>query len=281
MLSYRHAFHAGNHADVLKHSVLCYVLDYMRQKPGGFVYVDTHAGAGSYDLRDAWADKNREYEHGIGALLDYAQTHSCPAALEPYLDLVQSLNPPGALHIYPGSPQIADHMLRAQDSARLFELHPHEYQALSAAFSSYRHFTVEKRDGLQALHAVLPPAQRRALILIDPAYEVKTDYRDVVRALQSAHRKFSGGVYMLWYPVVARRQVDTLERAFIDSGMRNILQAELLLRADTDHGMTASGLIIINPPWQLAAYLQQLLPCLRAALAGSDGAHRIVHLVAQ
>jgi 23S rRNA (adenine2030-N6)-methyltransferase len=267
MLSYRHAFHAGNHADVLKHAVLVQVLEYLKQKDKPLLFVDTHAGAGLYRLDSPWAQKNREFDAGIGRLLE---CQPLPGELDAYLDLIKSLNPNRRLQRYPGSPWLAVQLLRAQDQARLFELHPAEFEALESLSRGDRRVKVERQDGFQALPALLPPAQRRALVLIDPPYEVKQDYLSVVSALQAAWRRFVAGVYLLWYPVVRRASIDRLERDLKASGLRDVLLAELAVAPASRGGMQASGLILVNPPWTLKAQLQTLLPFLAGTL-GQDG----------
>jgi 23S rRNA (adenine2030-N6)-methyltransferase len=280
MLSYRHAFHAGNHADVLKHVILVQVLEYMIHKDKPFLYVDTHAGAGLYDLCSDWANKNREYETGIGRIpLDMP---GVPEAMHTYLRIVRKLNPDGELSEYPGSTWIARAILRAQDKARLFELHPNEYQHLREHFAVDRKIKTEQGDGFQALSAVLPPAERRGVIFIDPPYEVKSDYRTVVESVKVAYRKFPSGVYLIWYPALNRTLTGKLESDFIKSGMRNILLAELSIGSGAgDIGMTASGMIIINPPWQLSDSLQTLLPFLQKVLANNNGDYRLQQVVAE
>ncbi len=279
MLSYLHAFHAGNHADVLKHSVLTLVLDYMTRKDKPFLYVDTHAGAGRYDLRDERATKIREHEGGIGRI--WRRPDAAPQALHSYLRLIHELKPSGALHHYPGSPCLAKALLRTQDRARLFEMHPNEYRQLQKLFEGNRHIRVEPADGFQALRALLPPSERRAVVLVDPPYEVKTDYRTVVQAITAAHRKFATGVYLLWYPVVSRRLVSKLERDVTGSGLRNTLLVELSIVPDAPQsGMTGSGMMVINPPWQLAEALQTVLPYLQRELAGPGGGYRLQQLMA-
>jgi 23S rRNA (adenine2030-N6)-methyltransferase len=277
MLSYRHAFHAGNHADVLKHAVLVQVLDYLKQKDKPFLFVDTHAGAGLYDLTGPWAQKNREFDSGIGRLL---QCRLLPGELEGYVGLVKSLNHDGSLQRYPGSPWLAAERLRAQDKARLFELHPAEFEALQSLFRSDRRVKVEQEDGFRALPSLLPPAQRRALVLIDPSYEVKQDYATVVTALQAAWRRFPTGIYLLWYPVVRRASVDRLERDLEASGMRDVLLAELSVAPAGRGGMQTSGLIIVNPPWTLKPQLPALLQFLAATLGlEGQGSYRVEALV--
>jgi len=267
MLSYRHAFHAGNHADVLKHALLVQVLAYLKQKDKPLLFVDTHAGAGLYDLASPWAQKNREFDTGIGRLL---QCGSLPAGLQAYVALIRSLNPRRSLQRYPGSPWLAAELLRPQDRARLFELHPAECEALRALFRADRRIKVEQQDGFNALAPLLPPPQRRALVLIDPPYEVKRDYATAVSALQAAWRRFPAGVYLLWYPVVRRASVERLERDLTSSGLRDVLLAELAVAPASGGGMQASGLIMVNPPWTLKPELESLLGFLAATL-GRDG----------
>jgi 23S rRNA (adenine2030-N6)-methyltransferase len=283
VLSYRHAFHAGNHADVLKHCVLMLVLDYITQKDKPFMYVDTHAGAGLYDLRGVWANKTHEYKAGIGRIWRHQPgVASCPQDMAVYLRAIQALNPDDVLCEYPGSPWLAQTILRAQDKARLFELHTYEYQILHDLFARNKQIKTEKSDGFQAMSAVLPPAERRAVILIDPPYEVKADYQTVVQSVKAAYRKFSTGTYLIWYPVVNRKWANRIEREFVESGIANILLAELAITADAeDMGMTASGMIVINPPWQLQAALKNILPYLRRELAADDGDFRLEQLVAE
>jgi len=274
MLSYRHAFHAGNHADVLKHTVLCQVLAYLAQKDKPFLYVDTHAGAGLFDLTSEWAQKNREHEDGIGRIW---QRDDLPAALAAYVRIVRELNPSGELRQYPGSPWLAHRLLRPGDSARLYELHSTDYPALAERFAGQRRIKVEKADGFAALKAVLPPAERRGVVLIDPSYEVKRDYQVVVEAVRGAVRRFATGCYLLWYPVLDRAAVQRLERELADSGIPDILLAELTVRADAEQaGLTGSGMIVVNPPWRLAEVLEDVLPWLSERLAAGKGAgHRL------
>lgn len=281
MLSYRHAFHAGNHADVLKHCVLMLVLEYVTQKDKPFLYVDTHAGAGLYDLHSDWAKKTRDFDTGIGRIWQLDVTN-IPEGMHGYLRAIKALNPHGDLHEYPGSPWLAQHIMREQDKARLFELHSKEYQHLQSLFARNKQVITEHRDGFQGLSAVLPPAERRAVILVDPPYEVKADYQTVIESVKAAYKKFSTGVYLVWYPVVNRKFINRIERELVDSGIRNILLAELSISADAEEaGMTASGMIIINPPWQLQDALKKVLPYLQQELASDAGGFRLQQLVAE
>ncbi len=265
MLSYRHAFHAGNHGDVLKHSILAFIVEYLQQKPKPFVYIDTHAGAGRYDLKAEWAQKNREFETGI---LPLWQRSDLPAGMSAYIDIVQKMNPSGELQWYPGSPWLVQQLMRRQDKARLFELHNNEIQNLQRLFAKEPNINVQHADGLQELKAILPPMERRALTLIDPSYEIKEDFVRVVGALKDAYKRFAVGVYMLWYPVINRDYITRLEKELSGSGVRNVLLAELTVRPESEPGMRGSGIVVINPPWTLQENLQQILPYL-ARLLGS------------
>jgi len=283
MLSYRHAFHAGNHGDVLKHAVLTLVTEYLLLKPKPFVYVDTHAGAGRYDLQCEWAQKNREFETGI---LPLWKIDDVPEALRGYLRILHHMNPDGELRHYPGSPWLMQQLLRKQDKARLYELHNQEIHALQSLFAGVRNVKVEHADGLQALASILPPVERRALVLIDPSYEIKDDFRRVVDTLSQAYRRFPGGVYLLWYPVIQRSFITRLEEDLRASGMRDVLLAELCIAPDSAQGMIGAGVIAVNPPWTLRASLQELLPYLadvlgRARAPARQGTYRIETLAAE
>lgn len=268
MLSYRHSFHAGGFADVIKHVVVVEILQHLVQKNTPFDYIDTHAGAGLYDLRAEQADKLREYRQGIGKL-----TEGAFPELSHYLGIVNQHNSAGTLHYYPGSPLIAARFLRAKDRSCLFELHPADFAALKGQFEANRRVRVLRQDGFKGLLSLLPPVSRRALVLMDPAYEVKTDYSRVFETLVRAHRKFSTGIYALWYPVVERARIDELENKFIQSGIRKIQRFELGITADEQgKGLSAAGMIVINPPWMLLENMTALLPRLAATLKADDGA---------
>lgn len=264
MLSYRHSFHAGNHADVLKHIVLVEILEYLTKKDSAFDYIDTHAGAGLYYLKSERAKKLKEYVDGIGKLKPEALPE-----LATYFKIVHSVNRnPEALNYYPGSPLFARHFLRAQDRAWLFELHPQDVNALEDSLAGHRRMKIMNEDGLTGLIALLPPASRRSLVLIDPSYEVKRDYELVVETLVKAHKKFSSGTYALWYPVVDREKIQRLEKKLQQSGIADIQRFELAIAADsTERGMTGSGMIVINPPWNLMEKMKQVLPKLLAMLS--------------
>ena len=264
MLSYRHLFHAGNHGDVLKHIVQVLIIEYLKNKDKPFLFVDTHAGAGCYDLSQEWAQKHREYENGIGKLWRRADA---PEAMRAYLRLIEALNTQGELKTYPGSPWIAQALLRDADRLRLYELHPAEFQSLQALFGKNRKISVEQADGFAALKALLPPPQRRALVLVDPPYEVKQDYRASVQALQEAYRRMPTGVYQVWYPQVMPTLTEKMLSDIKRIGFEKMLHAELCVDTTAAQGMVRSGVLVLNPPWMLAQQLAQILPYLSRCLA--------------
>lgn len=263
MLSYRHSFHAGNFADVLKHIVLLEMLQHMIKKDKGFSYVDTHSGAGLYHLQSAHADKLQEYRQGVAKLKDLNWPE-----LNLYQQTIAAFNSKSAkLGFYPGSPLIAAQFLRSQDHAWLYELHPEDYKRLVKNTQGYSKFKVFKEDGLSGLLGRLPPPSRRALVLIDPSYEIKSDYDAVFKTVASAYKKFATGSYAIWYPVVERSRIKRMHQQFVKSGIKDIQVFELGLAADAEgQGMTASGMLVINPPWQLMTHMQALLPKLTQAL---------------
>ena len=271
MLSYRHSFHAGNFADVIKHIVLVEILQHLCRKETPFDYIDTHAGAGLFDLDSEHAGKLQEFNDGIAKL-----TQTEWPELAAYFAVLNSYNspghPPGKLQHYPGSPMIARHFLRAKDRAWLFELHPADFEILQGNVAGDRRVKVACEDGFQGLLRLLPPLSRRALVLIDPAYEVKDDFLQVVKICTRAWKKFATGIYVIWYPVVERARIDELTSGFVNSGIRNIQRFELGITADTAaRGLTATGLIVINPPWPLTEKMQALLPRLLEVLRKDEG----------
>ncbi|MCT4704932.1 23S rRNA (adenine(2030)-N(6))-methyltransferase RlmJ [Enterobacteriaceae bacterium H16N7] len=264
MLSYRHSFHAGNHADVLKHTVQSLIIESLKEKEKPFLYLDTHAGAGRYKLSSEHAERTGEYMEGIARIW---QQDSLPEELEAYIGAVKALNHSGNLRYYPGSPLIARHLLREQDSLQLTELHPSDFPLLRSEFQKDNRARVERADGYTQLKAKLPPVSRRGLILIDPPYEIKTDYQDVVKGISEGYKRFATGTYALWYPVVLRQQIKRMLRELEETDIRRILQIELAVRPDSDQrGMTASGMIVINPPWKLEQQMTNVLPWLHKTL---------------
>ena len=271
MLSYRHSFHAGNFADVLKHTVQSLIIESLQQKPKPFVYHDTHSAAGRYDLSDAKSEKTGEYKAGIGKLW---HRDDIPELMQSYIDTVTALNPDGELKFYPGSPMVAKHMIGREQRMELTELHPTDIELLRQEFAGDRKVRIQQVDGYKGLNGMMPPAQRRALVLIDPPYELKTEHDDAIRGIKESHRKFATGIFALWYPMVSRAQVTRFCEKFANQGIRNILRIEMCVRADTnEYGMTGSGMIIVNPPWKLEQQMREILPWLTDQLKQDDTAH--------
>jgi 23S rRNA (adenine2030-N6)-methyltransferase len=266
MLSYRHAFHAGNHADVLKHIVLVETLRHLLGKPGPLWYIDTHAGVGQYRLNPKPPAGQAEWLNGIARLWD---DDTRPAALEPYLERVRALNPDGKLRHYPGSPQLAADLLRPADKAWLYELQPSDFPALQTQFRDRSNVRCTKADGFDALRGLLPPAPRRALVFIDPSYELQSDYQRLVAALHDALRRFETGCFLVWYPIVQRAEALELPARLSQLAPERWLRAELRVQAPPPggYGLYGSGLFSINPPWTLPAMLQDVLPWLAQRLA--------------
>jgi 23S rRNA (adenine2030-N6)-methyltransferase len=278
MLSYRHAFHAGNFADVLKHLVLVHIIEYLKKKDKPFCYIDTHAGAGRYALNSEFALKNREFDGGIAKLWE---RDDLPAGVQRYVDLIRQCNQGKKLMHYPGSPMLAATLMRQDDRLFFYDLHSTEFKFLHTLFAKDRRIRTFHADGLTDSPGLLPPKERRGLVLIDPAYELSGDYRLAAETLKKMHKRFATGIYALWYPVVERQQIRRLERALQDSGIENITLFELGVASDSKkHGMTASGMIVINPPWTLEAEMRLALPWLAEVLGVErQGSYRIVNLM--
>ncbi|ENM5774447.1 23S rRNA (adenine(2030)-N(6))-methyltransferase RlmJ [Vibrio mimicus] len=277
MLSYRHSFHAGNHADVLKHIVQSLILNSLQQKEKPFVYHDTHSGVGRYDLTHEWSEKTGEYKQGIARVW---QQDNIPAELDSYLDAIRQLNQGETLRYYPGSPRVARAHLREQDRMVLTELHPSDYPLLEQEFHRDRQVSIYKEDGFARLKASLPPQERRGLVLIDPPYELAKEYRDVVQAIAQSYKRWATGIYAIWYPVVNRCDIDDMLEGLQGLGIRKILQIELGVSPDTnERGMTASGMIVVNPPWTLESQMQTILPFLKQAIAPATGHYNVEWVV--
>lgn len=273
MLSYRHGFHAGNFADVLKHSLIALVINALKQKDKPFVYIDTHAGAGKYSFKSEFAQKTEEYQQGIARIWASQQP---PVELKDYLAAVRAENTGRQLVRYPGSPQLVRRLIRAQDRLLLSELHGSDYESLQQLFAGDKQVNVAKEDGLERLAQKLPPIQKRGLILIDPSYEVKSDYNKVVDAIQTAHRRFATGIYGLWYPVIERNTTARLLQNLQATGIPKQLCIEHCVAPDGSmRGMTGSGMLFINPPWQLQSQAEALLPWLNQVLAAGQGSWKV------
>lgn len=290
MFSYRHAFHAGNHADVLKHFIAIQLLQYLNQKDVAYSYIDTHSGAGVYQLDGNFASKNAEYETGIARLWERSDL---PAPLQEYVDLIKGMNPSGKLRYYPGSPYCAEQVAREHDRLRLFELHPADAKLLADNFRKLeehkaaqgirptvrgKRIIIERSDGFASLKALLPPPSRRAMVLIDPPYEDKQDYKKVKDALAIALERFPSGTYAVWYPLLQRME----SRQFTDKlkQLPNIEWLNVVLTTRTPgpdgFGLHSSGMFIINPPYTLEPMLKEVMPFLVQALGTDSGARFIL-----
>ena len=271
MLSYRHAFHAGNHADVLKHFVLKQVLEYTLQKDKPFTYIDTHAGAGLYSLDDGFATKNAEFAEGIDKLISAS---NLSPALTDYVTQIQTYRT-GNAHLYPGSPLIANDLLRADDKMRLFELHPTDLQLLLDNFRGQgKQVKIEKINGFSGIKACLPPPSRRAVVLIDPPYEDKQDYNYVVQCIQDSLTRFATGTYLVWYPLLQRPEPLEMVGSLKKLNPANWLNISMTIESPSEmgFGMYGSGVFIINPPWTLPDILNSVMPEMTQLLALDDTA---------
>ncbi|MBP2314425.1 23S rRNA (adenine(2030)-N(6))-methyltransferase RlmJ [Azospirillum soli] len=276
-MNYRHIFHAGNPADVMKHAVLALILDRLCAKPTPFCVLDAHAGIGRYDLKSEPARKTLEYQDGIGRLFGNPLPHP---ALQPYLDAVAALNPDGALRWYPGSPRLARALMREQDRLVLNELHPDDWQTLKEEFAGDRRVSVQRTDAYQALKANLPPKEKRGLVLIDPPFEQPDEFARMAEGLKAAHKRWPTGVYALWYPIKERPAVWRFQEAVENTGISKILMAELTWHPEDTHlRLNGSGLLIVNPPWTLDETLREMLPALHAALPSTGGGTKVDWLV--
>lgn len=270
MLAYRHAFHAGNHADVLKHCVLQQILMYMNQKDKPYWVIDTHAGAGMYSLASDYANTKSEYLDGVARLWE---CDDLPPVLNDYMSLIQLCNNKGDWSLYPGSPEVIRRSIRADDRMRLFELHPTDFEILQENFERDRQAKLFKSDGFASLKALLPPPTRRAVIFMDPPYEIKTDYPKVVDALEEGLSRFAEGVYVVWYPILTRgdhiRMIESLGK--LSEKTLNIAMT-VQEPDEKGFGMLGSGLFVINPPWTLKDTMQDIMPYLVEKLAQYPGA---------
>lgn len=267
-MNYRHIFHAGNFADVFKHAILTLLLKSLHTKDKPFAYLETHAGGGRYDLDSEAARKTNEARAGIGRL--WPSRENFPE-LTDYFSAVQALNRGGSPRFYPGSPQLARTLLRAQDRMALFELVPEECARLRDEFARDDRVQVFCQDGYGGLKAQLPPRERRGLVLIDPPYEGGDEFTQAFEGLRLAHERWATGIFALWYPVKERAPVARLHRLLTASGIRKVLCAELMLYPeDTSFRLNGSGMILVNPPWKLDETLRDLLPRLHVALRGEE-----------
>lgn len=282
-MNYRHAYHAGNVGDVLKHVVLVTLLDRLLAKPAPLFYMDTHAGRGSYDLRSSEATRGGEWMEGIGRLLTAGKM---PPEVERYLNLLRTFNaggPASDMRFYPGSPLFALGLLRKEDRKVFVEKHPEEAAFLRDATKGRRNLSVLEEDGYAALKGQLPPRENRGLVLIDPPFEATTEFDDLARALTAAQQRWPNGMFCAWYPLKADHENSRLHRAIVDAAIRKTLVLELSVRPpDSPTGLIGSGLLLINPPWQLDERMRIVLPALHQRLSPTGaGATRVEWLIGE
>ena len=284
MFSYRHAFHAGSHADILKHLTLIHLVQYLQEKPGALTIVDTHAGAGIYSLQDGFASVSKEADGGIFRLTKYVEAFKksnapIAAGIAEYLKYIEAENIEGELTNYPGSPFILARLLRPQDRLKLFELHPKEIDILRhniGELKQSKQIDIYAEDSFARLKGLLPPPSRRGLVLIDPSYEDKQDYRYLETAMEEALIRFAAGCYAIWYPVISRRESAALPdrmKKIAATHKRSWLHTELRVEnAPGERRLQSSGMFIFNPPWTLEMNLAEALPTLIKALGIDSGA---------
>ncbi len=281
-MNYRHAFHAGGFADVVKHAALALLIERLKQKDAAFRVIDTHAGTGLYDLAGDEATRSGEWREGIGRLWQRDLDADLATLLAPLLSAVAAANAGrDRLRYYPGSPWIARHLFRRQDRLTAVELHPEDATALAARFAGDVQVRTIALDGWLALGAFLPPKERRGLVLVDPPYEETGEFARLVDAFVAAHRRWPTGLYCLWYPVKDLAAIDRLRVRLAQSGIRRLLRAELCVRTRGAEGtFNGTGLIVCNPPWQFAETLAALLAGLVPVLAEGDGAGHLIDEIA-
>ncbi|RWM08380.1 MAG: 23S rRNA (adenine(2030)-N(6))-methyltransferase RlmJ [Mesorhizobium sp.] len=267
-MNYRHAYHAGNFADVVKHAVLSRLVEYLKQKDKAFRVIDTHAGIGRYDLASVESGKTGEWQGGVGRLFEATLEPRAAALLRPYLEAVRAENPGGGLGRYPGSPLIVRHLLRNQDRLTAIELHPQDAARLKSVFAGDFQARVIELDGWLALGAHLPPKEKRGLVLVDPPFEEEGEFQRLVENLRRAHRRWPGGIYALWYPIKDRKAVAAFRAALKETGIPKLLDIGFEIRPiSSEPSLDGSGLVVVNPPFTLEGELRVLLPALHKVLA--------------
>ncbi|QQR39146.1 23S rRNA (adenine(2030)-N(6))-methyltransferase RlmJ [Devosia rhizoryzae] len=270
-MNYRHAFHAGNFADVVKHTILTRILAYLMRKEAAFRVIDTHAGVGIYDLFGNEAERTGEWQDGIGRLIHVKLPEPAAALLEPYLASVRARNPNGTLRYYPGSPMITRQLLREQDRLMALELHPGDAWALKKNFADDFQVRVTNLDGWAALGTHLPPKEKRGLVLVDPPFEEKGEFTRMVSSLEKAHARWPGGIYAYWYPIKEWAEVEVFVKALKATGIPKILRIELTIRpASQPARLHGTGMIVVNPPFVLEEEMRTVLPVLAEILGEED-----------
>ena len=274
-MNYRHAFHAGNFADVIKHIILTRLIEYLKLKPAAFRVIDTHAGLGRYSLTGDEAKRSPEWVHGIGKLLKAELAAKPKLLIQPYLDVVASENQNGTLARYPGSPLLARKLFREQDRLSALELHERDARKLSELFAGDIQARVSELDGWLALNAYVPPKEKRGLVLVDPPFEEAGEWQRLVDGLAKAHRKWATGLYALWYPLKEPREVSGFVADLKATGIPRMLRAELLVERPLAGKLYGSGMIVVNPPFVLEDELRSILPALVKVLGRDGASHRL------
>jgi 23S rRNA (adenine2030-N6)-methyltransferase len=270
-MNYRHSYHAGNFADVVKHIILVRILDYLKRKDAAFRVIDTHAGSGTYALQSGNAAKTGEWRDGIGRLFEAKLSPQAGALIEPYLDSIKLVNPTGGIANYPGSPVITRHLLRKQDRLIAIELHEQDERLLAARFAGDYQSRVIHLDGWLALGAHVPPKEKRGVVLVDPPFEQDGEFERLADGLAKAHTRWPGGIYALWYPLKDPKAVERFHKGVAGKGIPKILRADVMIRDwSTPPRMNGSGMLIVNPPFTLEDQLRVILQEL-AAVLGDDG----------
>ncbi|MCV6576408.1 MAG: 23S rRNA (adenine(2030)-N(6))-methyltransferase RlmJ [Cohaesibacter sp.] len=276
-MNYRHIYHAGNFADILKHLILTRILLYMGRKDKPYFVLDSHAGIGLYDLQSEQAGKTGEWEEGLGRIMGENAAPIPQKVIElmaPFIDAIKDFNPDGSLSTYPGSPALIQTLCREQDRFTFVEKHPDDVESLQANIGRDRRAHIKKDDGWVSLRSDLPPKERRALVLVDPPFEEEREYQRMIHHFQRGFKRFSTGTYCLWYPIKARRDVEEAVQYLKDMDQPNILRAELVIqKMDNAKRLNGTGLFIINPPYSLYQELQILLPFLAQRLGQSANRH--------
>ena len=272
MLSYRHGYHAGNAADVLKHFTLIYVLDYVKKKDKNFIFIDSHAGAGKYSISDPYMQKNKEYLQGIEKIF---KINNDDIFLKSYLDLIKSINSNSNLKIYPGSCYLAAKKLSEDDKLHFIELHPTEFLNLKKNFEDDLRIIIENEDSYKRLSKLLPPKEKRAVILIDPSYELKDEYEKVSKMLSSCYKKFPLGVYIVWYPVLSNKKSESFVLNILKENYKNLSHIEMITDNSND-GMQGSGLFIINCPWSIEKDIKKSLETIFNCLKKSNDLSKLL-----
>jgi len=272
MLSYRHGYHAGNAADVLKHFILLYVLDYVKKKDKNFIFIDSHAGAGKYSISDPYMQKNKEYLQGIEKIF---KINNDDIFLKIYLDLIKSINSSSDLKIYPGSCYLAAKSLRIDDKLHFLEFHPTEFINLKKNFENDSRIIIENEDSYKRLNKLLPPKEKRAVVLIDPSYELKDEYEKVSNMLSDCYKKFPLGVYIVWYPVLNNKKSESFILNILKENYKNLSHIEIITDSSND-GIQGSGLFIINCPWSIEKDIKKSLETIFDCLKKSNDLSKLL-----